>query len=295
MRRTQTFLNGQGTVFATTAFMRNQSARIAIFILLSAIFCQLPAYSQDARENTLQIKAFEQDLIWRRFNGIEYPQIAFSKSLQVYSVHSTAYWDKSDLIGTARNRLESFAIKNAVPFKFLASQEERQTMSQQQAENALPYEGDAHFYQSKGTVIFAGGNFTQCLCNAIRATIIHANSSPLNVKIITDATFEIPFPSNLTQKDKSILRPLGEDRNKLSDLISYMDKKDFLEYLRRDWLGSDGLLCPLYDPAFLREPLAKPHGFEIRKNGHKIGQIGAEKQPTVVIDFITMDEMLQNN
>lgn len=243
--------------------------------------------------NTNNILDFSEKFIWNKLNSnIDYPIRSFADPITIFSVHSTEYWDSNNYISPSLNKLKSLAKVNNLLFYFLASNDERKLMHADESINTLPYEGDSHFYQSLESVAFAGGNFTQCLCNAIRASIIiDSYQKQQKIYILTDVVYEIPLPSILSSDDKIKLRPNGYDRNRLDELITYMGPVKFFEYLKKDWIAKDGLPCPLYDPPFLSFKTSRSSAIKFIVNGLEVGTIGKD-QNIVIINFLTIDDFI---
>ncbi len=283
---------GIGPCLAGIRCMRFQLNYMFILGILSAILWHSVASSHALSSGENVISVFGETLSWRKIEGLDYHKKNLGNGLIFLSVHSTNYWDQEGLISDAREEISVFARQNNFPFYYLVSQEEKGSATALQVKQALPFEGDAHFYKANNIVVFVGGNFTQCLCNAIRSTIIHADKFPLKLKLISDGIYEIPFPSNLTDADRRALRPQGQDRNKLSDLVSYMTDESLLDYLKNDWLSRDGLPCPLYQPSFLREEAGNAYLFKVMRDGNRVGEIGIPGANVIELDFLTLDQFL---
>ncbi len=243
-----------------------------------------------------QVQPFGPRLLWNKLaDYFQYPIRDFAGPVTVLAVHSSEYWDPDEMIKSPIARLRMYAAKKSIPFHYLVSAQERnmlvrENLGTERLSEALPYEGDSHFYRAAGTIIFAGGNFSQCLCNAVRASIIHAGRRTLDIKLIADAIYEGPFPSTLAPDMIKKMRPGRQTSNRLDQLMAVMSDREFMRYLRQDWIAHDQLPCNV-DPPKLQ--WGSPGGVNLifKRAGRVIGQVGQGQDADINIEFLTMDEL----
>ncbi len=261
--------------------------RLCIFVSITLLSID-STFAQAIELSLLKTQSaapFSEQLTWRKIETFEYPVRRFRGSV-IFSVHSTKYWDQKALIAPALKSLQEYALRRDISFIYLASQDELKEMTSEQKQKSFAFEGDSHFYQTNDTITFAGGNFTQCLCNAIRASIIHNPGQTQVINIVTDAIYEIPVPSSFDVSLKKKLRPDGQDRNLLSEILDLMNEDQIISYMSSDWLSSETLPCPLYQPAFLEPFSNRRFQYQIRYRGNIIGSIGRPGGKLVTLNLI---------
>lgn len=131
---------------------------------------------------------------------------------------------------------------------------------------------------------FTGGNFTLCLCEAIRDFLLGSKSKATKLYFVTDAIYDSSLHYKRYQ-DKNMRTDTFEYQN-LATLIDGISDKKLVRFIENEFLGGKINFCPHQRNRFL-SPLK--FRFSLFRNMEKIGQIGIVGKK-IEIHFITSDD-----
>ena len=216
--------------------------------------------------------------------------------------HSSSWWDRSEstkdateqLIHNLSNQsLKSIAlIGPSAANKGSDHSSESYYFSNQEIDIKVASDSGMHRLQlpNVSSLLFAGGNFTSCLCEAIRDSIRGAdiNQERLKIILLSDAIYD-----NSSRYEKYQKSSVSKDKTWLSlaDLISTISDKMLRKFLRKEILGDMIQFCPHQTDRYL-SPLK--YRFVIRRDGREIGRLGLIGK-VIDIDFSTITQTFPVN
>ena len=216
--------------------------------------------------------------------------------------HSSSWWDRTestkDATGQLIQNLSTQSLKSialispSAAYKESDHSSDSYYFSNQEVDIKVASDSGMHrlLFPNVSSLLFAGGNFTSCLCEAIRDSIRGAdiNQERLKIILLTDAIYDNSsryekYQKSLVSKEKTWLS--------LADLISTISDKMLIKLLRKEILGDMIQFCPHQTDRYL-SPLK--YRFVIRRDGREIGRLGLIGK-VIEIDFSTITQSFPDN